>query len=205
MKRRFAALIAGLAVLSTACFEVVPVEVSVTAEARPEALQGARWAELPVRYCIAAEPGGFTSPEEFASLTEQAFATWGIATVNEGLCQGRAGERDGINQVGWGKPPAAQGGSHEAGYTRIIFQECRNGCPNGAQNRIVEADIIISDSPPERWQSAECLSSVLLHETGHFLGVPHLDSPAIMAPASSSCSSELTQPDIDTLAALYAG
>jgi hypothetical protein len=197
----FIAVIVLLA--STACLEVRGPDVVVTAEPQAAELQGARWQKLPIEYCIVKSSAGFTSTDEFRSLTSRAFAAWGVEVVDDGACGGDISRQDGVNEIGWGVPVEAQGGNEEAGFTRILYRQCSGGCANGAPNRIVEADIIISDDPPERWQTSRCLYSTLLHETGHFLGVPHLDSPAIMAPASSECPQELTQMDRDALRLLY--
>ena len=45
---------------------------------------------------------------------------------------------------------------------------------------------------------------ILLHEAGHFLGLPHLESPAVMAPESADCPQDLTSADRAELAELYA-
>jgi hypothetical protein len=200
-----AGLFGLFSLLATACIEIRGPEIVVTAEPVQEELVGARWQELPLRYCIVNDGRGFTGSEEFRSLTAQAFATWGIEAVDEGDCEAEISRANGRNEIGWGRPPEAQGGgtAEEAGYTRTIYRQCSQGCAAGGTNRIVEADIIIADDPPERWRTSECLFSTLLHETGHFIGVPHLDSPAVMAPASSDCSEELTPADRAAFDLLY--
>jgi len=203
---RWLLVLCFLALSAASCIEITGPEIVVTAEPHPAELEGARWQELPVHYCIVEEPGGFESAEDFRALTAEAFSSWGVPVVDDGTCASGITRANGVNEVGWGRPPEAQGGGgiEEAGYTRTIFRECRSGC-DGAQNQIIEADIIIADDPPQRWQNADCLYSTLLHETGHFLGVPHLDSPAVMAPASSTCADELTDLDRAAFDALYGG
>lgn len=199
-------LLLSFAVLlfSLSCVEV-RTDIQVTAEPRPEALEGARWAGFPLTYCVAYDPEAFVDEEEFAELVAEAFAVWDMDVRSDGACAGSVTERDGINQVGWGRPPEASAGSHEAGYTRIIFQQCLTPCPGGAATQIIEADIIIAADPPRRWRTSDCLLSVLIHEAGHFLGVPHLDSPALMAPASATCQTDLTPADRLALEQLYGG
>jgi hypothetical protein len=197
-----------LTLAASGCIEITNPEVVVTAEPQPEQLEGARWNELPLRYCIVQEPAGFESITEFRALTADAFAAWGVPAVDEGSCANPVTRANGVNEIGWGRPPEAQGETfggnsiEEAGYARTVFRECRGGC-SGAENEIIEVDVLIADDPPERWQNARCLYSTLLHEVGHFLGVPHLDSPAVMAPASATCVNELTDLDIAAVRSLY--
>ena len=85
----------------------------------------------------------------------------------------------------------------------MLLQRCRGSCPDGSESEIVEADIIIHPSPPRSLGGEECLRTTLQHEAGHFLGVPHLERPALMAPVVPSCSQQLTDMDREALAELY--
>ena len=100
---------------ATGCIEVTGPEVVVTAEPVPEELEGARWQELPVRYCIVESPAGFKNAAEFRALTSDAFAAWGVPAVDEGVCENGITRANGINEVGWGRPPEAQGGGNRRG------------------------------------------------------------------------------------------
>lgn len=205
MIRAAAGLLGLFSLLATACIEIPGPEVVVTAEPVAEDLVGARWQDLPLHYCIVDDGQGFAETDEFRKLTAAAFVAWGVEAIDDGNCKNGIERANGKNEIGWGRPPEAQGGGtvDEAGYTRTIFRQCSQGCANGGKNRIVEADIIVVDDPPERWRNTDCLYSTLLHETGHFIGIPHLDSPAIMAPASSTCEDELTAADRAAFELLY--
>jgi hypothetical protein len=67
----------------------------------------------------------------------------------------------------------------------------------------VEADIYIDPEPTTAPGSEQCLDATVLHEVGHFLGLPHLDPPALMAPVTTTCGGELTQADRAALRARY--
>ncbi|MGE3960398.1 MAG: matrixin family metalloprotease [Dehalococcoidia bacterium] len=199
-----------LLLLSTACIEVRrSVDVSVTPGTVPEEIRGARWQELPVTYCIAAGASpeeGFVEPARLEELVADAFARWGMEVQGEGECNGPAERGNGRNEVTWdsrGRGADGEGGVFEAGFTRQLFRSCPGGCEGGAQSRLVEADILLTPAPPDRFRNEACLFATLLHETGHFLGVPHLASPAVMAPAASECPDALTDADRSALAELY--
>jgi hypothetical protein len=112
-------------------------------------------------------------------------------------------ERHRRNEIGWGVPPDPGDGLHASAYTRLLYQGCLSGCEGGSDSRIVEADVFLHPDPPERLRSDDCLLSTLLHETGHFVGLPHLDPPAIMAPVSRDCPQELRAADRAAFEALY--
>ncbi len=170
----------------------------------PQALR--RWAQLPVRYCIAQGEDGFVDVATFQQLVERAFAAWGVPTVDDGTCTDGIVDGDEVNEIGFGTPPGSPPpGSRvtEAGLTETTYSECRANCRPEDPVKLVEADIIIEKSAPREFRSERCLYSTLLHETGHFLGLNHLPAPAIMEAETSSCPQQLTQADIAALRARY--
>ena len=177
--------------------------VEVTPAPVPEELVGARWQKLPLRYCVVPSELAFMPHARFVALTNDAFARWGVDSVSDGDCSESA-DRNGRNEITWGEAPeVANGTVYEAGFARVIYSRCVQACPADSATTIVEADILIDPTPPERGQTEECLFATLLHEVGHFLGIPHLASPAVMAPVSSSCLRELTAADRQALVDLY--
>ena len=194
--------VAILVLLGLSCVAIdVPVEI--TPETLPPEIEGARWQDTPVRYCVSPVDGGFASPVDLAASVEDVFRRWGIATVNDGACDGDPISGNGRNEIGWGEPPDQGDGLHAAGYTRLLFQSCAGGCGGGSETQVVEADVFVHPDPPGPLRSDRCLAATLLHETGHFLGLPHLESPAVMAPVSRDCPRELTEADREAIRALY--
>ena len=175
-----------------------------TLPANPDGLH--RWDTLPVHYCIDESVDGFVPLAQFGRIVEQAFAAWGVPATDDGPCKGPNREGDDVNEIGFGTPPGGPPpGSRvtEAGVTLTTYSECNANCRPEDPVRLVEADIIIERTAPSQFRSERCLYSTLLHETGHFLGLTHLPSPAIMEAETSSCHTELTQADLDALRARY--
>lgn len=194
----------ALAVPLAACAQPQD-RIERTPEAVAEAIRDARWASFPVHYCVVVRDAGFISTERLVVLIEQAFQHWGADVVSNGSCE-EASEGNGRNEVAWGTfetDEAGEAGVYRNAFTRKLFLSCPDGCKGGAESELVEADIIVAPSPPEELQNEACLFTTLLHETGHFLGVPHLESPAVMAPESSECPQDLTTADRDALSRLY--
>ncbi len=199
---------AVLALLAVGCIEMrreVPAEV--TPGTVPVEIQDARWDGFPVSYCLVPDPGPF-DPARLAEMAGVAFDAWGVDATFAGECEGPVERGNGQNEVAWGMPantqaPTGEGGVFQAGFTQQLFQTCPGGCEGGAQSRIVEADILITPSLPEHFSTEECVFSTLLHEAGHFLGMPHLESPAVMAPATDECPQSLTDADRAAFSSLY--
>ena len=203
IRRSRGALLVFVLVTALSCVTIGRRVIEVTPGPVPQQLQGARWDELPARYCFVASEAGFLPHARFVELTNEAFARWGVESVSEGDCD-EAKENNERNEITWGEAPEQSASPvQETGYARLLYSRCVQNCPNGAETRIVEADILIDPSPPEYARTEACLFSTLLHESGHFLGVHHLSSPAVMAPVSTTCPQELTVADKEAIAALY--
>jgi hypothetical protein len=200
--RLLLAPLAGLSLLFASCVSVKP-RIEVTPGAVPDEIEMARWAELPVRYCIASATRGYVSAGRLRESARAAFEAWGVEAVDDGDCPGGLERGNGSNEIGWGQPPEAPGRVHEAGFTELLFRLCPLGCEGGGRARVVEADIYIDPEPATAPASEQCLDATVLHEVGHFLGLPHLDPPALMAPVSTTCEGELTQADRAALRARY--
>ena len=192
-----------VAFIAASCIRVGVGPIDVTPEALPAELEGARWQEAEIEYCVVASDEGFIDHGQLVRLTEEAFRTWGVATVNTGDCPSEQGSGNRRNEIGWGALPQRQDRLHEAGITQVLYRPCPSRCGPEADAQIVEADITIHSSPPQRLRNEDCLFATLLHEAGHFLGVPHLESPAVMAPVTFDCPQELTQANFDALRRLY--
>jgi hypothetical protein len=168
----------------------------------PDALQ--RWNTVPVYYCISATESGYVATDEFTALTDRAFATWGVPSVDTGPCDAIV-DSDGVDEIGWGtlQTGARAGEVFEAGRTSLRYQRCTAGCDPNDPVHMVEADITIDSAPPREFRSGRCLYSTLLHETGHFLGLDHLPAPAVMAATTSVCLDAPTDADREALLARY--
>jgi hypothetical protein len=181
-------------------------EVSERVSGPPSTTEVLRWRDLPVTYCLDLDAEGYVSASGFTELVERAFASWGVPAESEGRCDGPARDDDERNQIGWGTPPARSAGpsrAYEAGYTSLRFRGCSRNCTPDSPSELLEADITIDPEPPRNLRNQRCLYSVVLHEVGHFLGVPHLAPPAIMAAVTTSCRQELTQADRSSLSESY--
>lgn len=169
----------------------------------PDSLQ--RWSELPVHYCVSDSSEGFVPFDEFALLVKQAFAAWGVASVDDGGC-GPPVDDDRVNTIGWDQlqnADAAAPDVYEAGVTQTRYSECTSGCGFGETVELVEADVRIDTEPPRRFRTRACLYSTVLHEVGHFLGLEHLPAPAVMAAETTTCADTLTDIDLAALRLRY--
>lgn len=180
-----------------------PTPLPTPTPALPPNPQGLRrWDTLPVPYCITAEGEGYVSHELFITAVRRALDAWGVPTLNTGEC-GPPAQDDRVNEIGWGVLGSRRGRVYEAGLTQTITSECTANCDANDRIRLVEADITIDSEPPREFRSATCLYSTLLHETGHFLGLDHLPSPAVMQAETSLCLTALTDADREALLSRY--
>ena len=165
----------------------------------------ARWRTVPVHFCVSPGDTGYVTPAEFIDAVARAFDAWGIAWQSDGAC-GPVMPDDGTNEIGWAtltENGNVAGRDYEAGLTQTTTQECTSNCDPNDPVRLSEADITIDRSPPREFRNARCFYSTLLHEVGHFLGLGHLPSPAIMAARASGCPTEITAADQQALRDRY--
>lgn len=151
-----------------------------------------------IAYCISAAstPPPLT-PAQFVAAVDSAFSLWQAATggaiplVNRGECESDPTNlRDGRNTIGWESMT-------EAGVTSVRY--------NGP--RIVEADVLINRNLARRRDARECLSYVVTHELGHFLGLAHA-SPrleSVMTEGGGRCRTieQLPEDDVRNIRLLY--
>lgn len=180
-----------------------PTPVPTPTPALPSNPQGlSRWDTLPVSYCVSTGDQGYVSHELFITAVQRAFDTWGVPSRYDGEC-GPPAQDDRVNEIGWGVLGSRRGRVYEAGLTQTVTSECTANCDPNDRIKLTEADITIDSAPPREFRSATCLYSTLLHETGHFLGLEHLPSPAVMQAETSGCPTELTDADREALLARY--
>ena len=192
-----------LLLMATSCFSVEFRPIDVTPETRPAELDGARWRTSELEYCVHNDEPGYVAHPQFVRLIDEAFARWGVAASNIGACDGEMQSGNQRNEIAWGALPQRADELHEAGLTEVLFQTCSSRCDPGARSEIVEADITVSNNPPGRLRNSDCLFATLLHEAGHFLGIPHLSGEAVMAPVTFDCPQRLTETDVEALRLLY--
>ena len=194
-------LVSALAlVLLTGCEIDLSQRVVYTPEPRAAELEGSRWPDPPVRYCIVRSDDAFVDHDVLVELTAEAFEQWGVDAVDNGDCPGPQKEANGRNEISWSNLGDGDMRLNEAGATNIRYRSTDNRTPV-----IIEADIVLDVDPPRDQRNEKCLHTVLLHETGHFLGLPHLNDPAIMAPVINECEPDLHPEDQQALTALYPG
>jgi len=195
-------LLAGVAAmfLLTACEIDLQPRVVYTPEPQAMELQGARWPDLPVRYCIVPNDDAFLEHDALVELTRQSFEQWGLEFHDNGDCPGPLVESNGRNEIAWSNLGDGDVRLNEAGATNIRYRRTDNQTPV-----IIEADIVLDIDPPRDQRSEDCLHTALLHEVGHFLGLPHLEDPALMAPVINECEPELRPQDREALTGLYPG
>jgi hypothetical protein len=197
--RLVALLSVVLLLLLTSCVSLQQQKIEVTPGTVPPEIQGARWPDMPVSYCtVRDDQGGFVDYQTFVRLLQQAISQWGVPTAYSGDCGHAIEAGDGTNEVGWGDL-GAPSNLNEAGNTNIRYRST----PGRGTPDIVEADITIERTPAAGRDTEDCLFTTLLHETGHLLGVQHLDASTVMSPVISDCIQELTPDDQAAIHALY--
>jgi hypothetical protein len=180
-------------------------------------LIGAVWPDeaLPVRYCVnpseipvRSNGSKLISDSGFAQLVQNAFATWQslpesrISFAYQGLCASDPWDNhDGVNTVGWGWLFGSAIGLADPSGTNGRFLR------QNSTGQLFEVDLVIDiryaqsfDDPADYLQRQ--LPHILLHETGHFIGLGHATEPcSVMRP--SGIGSGLCWVDIAAAALLY--
>lgn len=189
-----------IALSLSACIEFRQRRVEVTPGTVPPEIQGARWQDLPVEYCVVRDPqGGFVDHETFVALTRRAMETWGVPTAYQGECGHPLTEGNDQNEFSWGNLEGDPNNLTEAGNTNLRYVSS----PFGGEPEITEADVTVHREPAHGRDTEECLFTTLLHEAGHVLGLTHSTDGNVMSPVITECLQEPTQADRTALEALY--
>jgi hypothetical protein len=178
---------------------------------------GPRWpAEwMPVPYCVnptdtplGSDGQPILTPEHFAYLVQQALQQWedipesSISFAYLGLCPNSPVRYDFVNSIGWGWLSGAVIGLADAGSPGSEF------IVGASYDTIYEMDIVIDIRYAESFDDMadyinRVLPRILLHETGHFIGLGHSTDECAIMYSRETDTQGLCWDDIAGAAALY--
>ncbi|MBI2913625.1 MAG: matrixin family metalloprotease [Chloroflexi bacterium] len=194
--------------------EGADVETGAAASPAPPSLH---WAEgdIPVTYYVNPDdnrPANLTAEETLTAVTN-GFQTWqDVPSASIGFAFGGTTARsalnnnDGYNDVIWAAPPGLDPNTLGVTYSTFILPSLTLLESDIQLNPGLASDIQLK--PSLVWHtngiSHYDVETVVLHEAGHFLGLPHSSvQESVMYPSYQGVRRQLSQYDIDAVSAVY--
>jgi hypothetical protein len=181
---------ARVAVVATAGLAVIGSGFLLTEP--QDARRPARWLELPVHYCTDTHLEGYVDDAAFVDSAARAFERWGVPAVRDGECAAFVKRDNGVSGIGWRPLDSDPSGATFRGARCTFF------CRGEEAHAIGEADVYLTPFIEEEYADEECFDALMLHEVGHFLGLPHNDGYGVMGDGGY-CSSEFSSADLAAL------
>jgi len=135
-------------------------------------------------YFSSKNPEGWMNNEDSLKLFKRAADTWQACGVNitfKGLTDNPNARKDLVSVVGWAHlPPRIRG---------LTFRNVKNDT-----NELQEADVVFNIDNRDIFMDPNLLFKVVLHETGHALGLLHAETCNEVMSSAAECGKNIANP-----------